>query len=453
MMGGAAVAGGEDQATAFINPAGITRIPGQSFSFSTVAVEMKNRTVKSALDPSAGLQLKDADSSQLQVKILPNTFCLFLDGPPQSTLSRKSRHKYALCAAGTEREEFDFTQNDTAGSSSDIQTTGAAHDTSMKFVRSTLALSWGLQLNRDTSIGVTTRVDNARFQDRSSASAFISDGNTGVMQAVQLSRNAWSWDTSLVVGLTSHINRVLTLGVSLTTPSQHLFGSYEGHSSVARTWDDRQSLVQDSGDFRYNHPGSIRMGLAFNWPRLTLEVNGSFYGPQKQLARATYDRTASLVTQDDTLVTTTERTTIAERGRAVTNLALGAEFFLQRDFSIVAGLHSDFSGLQKRQDAAPTNVLFRQEKDMYYASVGVSTYRKSGRLLLGLRGHYGAGTILIADAAAATPKMVSLGQSQWGLSLVVSGEISFRSVRDTAVRAATPLANISSSDDEKEGQK
>src|SRR5690606_37357065 len=45
MMGGASTARGSDGAVLFTNPAGITRIPGESFSFGTVAAAFSQRFV------------------------------------------------------------------------------------------------------------------------------------------------------------------------------------------------------------------------------------------------------------------------------------------------------------------------------------------------------------------------------------------------------------------------
>jgi len=449
MMGGAVVAMGEDEATAFVNPAGITRIPGQSFSFSTFAITIRNRSMSSPLDASDRLDLDDTNVNRLQLRILPNTFCLFLDGPPKDTYSGRSRHKYAICGASTEREEFDFTRarRDVNGS----MASATSHATNMKFVRSTVAASWGLALSRDTSIGVTFRTDNTRFRDDTNATAYAAEGNAGRLQTVMRSTLALSWDTSVVIGLTSYLSRNITLGASLTTPSQHLLGRYTGLSSTSSTGGLPHSTTQDTGDFRYNHPGSLRLGLGFTWPRLLVELDGSFYGPQKQLARANFDRATAFVQGAGITdgasagMGNSLRASIVERGRPVTNLSLGTEYFLERDFALIAGLQTDFSGIHPRETSPPTDVLFRQEKDSYHAAIGVSTYGEQGRLLLGIRGQFSRGSVLMADAALQEPAFVALPQSEWALSVVLAGQVSFRTVRDAA-RAAAPRGNAGGSE-------
>jgi hypothetical protein len=111
---------------------------------------------------------------------------------------------------------------------------------------------------------------------------------------------------------------------------------------------------------------------------------------------------------------------------------------------VLVGVQTDFSALENRQDQRPADTLFRQRKDAVHASIGAATYGKAGSLLLGLKGFLAGGEILMADAAAPAPSFVSVSQSEWGLSLVVAGQISFESVRDTAARATRPLKAVPS---------
>lgn len=451
MMGGAAVARGSDGATAFVNPAGITRIPGESFSFSTFAVQMSSRTISNSLDPSGLLAIRDPDSLDLRVNILPNTFCLFLDGPPKDDYSGKSRHKYGVCAADAEKEEFFLSQNKTGSPISQLITTNSL-TTQMKFTRSSVAFSWGFQVLDSTSIGVTARIDNSRFEDQTTVTAaFVADSlSAAEMATVTQSRSSSSWDSAITVGFTHNLSRIVTLGASLTTPSQHILGFLDGSEAHAPVDGDLKTLVQDKGDFRYNQPSTLRLGLAFSWPTLNFEVNGNFYGAQNVLAQAEFDRTTTAV-RGGALVDQQERKgSITEQSKPVVNLAAGIEAFLDPDFSIVAGIQSDFSGLESRRDMRPADTLFRQRKDAVHAALGVAKYGSKGSILVGLRGYYSAGEVLIADATQELPTFRALPQIDWGLGFVVSGQISFEAVRDTAVRAASPFVKLRKSASEEE---
>lgn len=201
------------------------------------------------------------------------------------------------------------------------------------------------------------------------------------------------------------------------------------------------------------------MGLAFSWPRLVVEVDGVFYGPQSHLARANFDRTittiqgSGIVQDSGGGVGATLRGSLVEKGAPVTNVGVGAEYFLKQNFSVVTGLQTDFSGIHPRVSTVPSGVLFRQQNDSYHASLGMTSYGPSGRLLLGVRGQYSRGTILMADATLQEPKFIALPQREWGFTFVVSGSLSFRAVRDAAARATGPLIQPADQNRRKRGDK
>jgi len=438
LMGGAAVATGSDEATAFINPAGITRVPGTSFSFSTVAIHLASRHINNAVDPSQNLKVEHPDAGKLTLRFIPNTFCLFLNGPPKDDFSHRSRHKYSLCAASTERERLSFSQNRFDAEAEQFK--GTSQSTSTEFVKSSVALSWGIELDRRTSLGMTFRVDNSRYQDHSGSVDFAGNTGYGMYQSLSLSRSAWSWDTSVTVGITSNISRVVTLGAALTTPSQHLLGRYTSQTLVALRTPQGYGVVQDDGDFRYNNPGSLRLGLGFSWPKLTIEVNGSFYGPQQQRARANFDRRLVAFDENSTTATESGRASVTEKGKPITNLSVGAEYFISPDFSVLGGASTDFSGLYNRTNQAPGDMLFRQSRDAVLGSVGLTSYGRRGRLLLGLQGQYSWGKALVADPSLVQPEFVALDQSYWSLAFVISGQINLLTVFEAAEKAVGPLA-------------
>lgn len=440
MMGGAGVARGADGATAFMNPANITRIPGEQFSFSTFAVSVGAHQIYGSIDPGGQLQLRNPNSNDLDVNIIPNTFCLFLDGPPRDNYSGKSRHKYGVCAADTEREAF-FVSANRLNNVPGEGLAATSQITTLRFARSTLALAWGLELMPGTAIGVTLKAENSRLEDQTSATAFSNFSEGAMMQTLTHARKSSSWDSAILIGLSHEVSRRVTLGAAFTTPSLHLIGFHTGVESLIPEEGGSRSLIQDDGDFSYNQSGHLRLGLAFAWPRLNLEINGSFYGAQRSLAQATFDRRIVTTDGDEAQVQST-RGSITERGKPVVNLLAGAEYFLQNDFSVIAGVQSDFSGLHPRQDARPADTLFRQSKDAVHASLGVASYGAAGSLLLGFRTSYAWGEVLFADAARSAPTFVALPQTEWNVSLIVSGQISFEAVRDTALRAAEPLKTI-----------
>ena len=436
MMGGAGVARGSDGATAFINPAGLARIPGESFSFSTFAVELATRKVEGQLDPNGALDLASNDATSISVGLLPQTFCLFLDGPPRDHTTVRSRHKYGMCAQDTEGDTFLFANN----VRNPGEDAGISQTTRLRWAKSTLALAWALQLLPETAIGVTVRADASRLEDHSSTTTFTPSGTGTDLYTLDQTRTSVSWDVGVTVGLTHQISRFATLGASLSSPSQHVYGYHDGTEAFHTSDGNINTLVQDVGGFRYSPPANLRLGLGFAWPGFNFEVDASYYGSSAQLAVASFDRfVVGNVNGVPLGGGPTQKREIVERAQPVVNFMVGAETFVSRDFSIMLGAQTDFSALPTRVEGDPANVLFRQARDVFHGSIGVASYRSSGALILGLRGFYATGSVLSAGPPSTNPTFVAFPQTEWSVSLVVSGQISFEAVRDAALRAATPL--------------
>lgn len=428
MMGGASTARGSDGAVLFTNPAGITRIPGESFSFGTVAAAFSHRFVDNITDPNEEYGFKQPGTNELDFRILPNTFCLFLDGAPTNRNSQKSRHKYGICVADVEQETFLSNENRESSQGA------LSISTRSQFRRSTAVASWGVELMRGTSIGVSARLENSGLDDTTNESVIGSDGSS---QIFGYSRRGLSWDSSITIGVSQLVSKHVTLGASLTTPSQHIIGFYKGSNSVLNGGDAGVALNQDDGDYSYNTPAAVRLGVAFAWPSFNLEFDANIYAADEAVSRARFTRTsfndASSGSGDVT------RAELTERARPVTNISLGIERFIQRDFSILAGFQTDFTGIAPRVDGNAADTLFRQERDSYSFAIGVSSYGSAGSILLGLRGTYSDGTILVPDPASAQGAFRALPQMRYTIALILAGQLSFEGVRDTALRAASPL--------------
>lgn len=445
MMGGAAVARGSDGAVLFLNPAGITRIPGESFSFGTVAMQFTERLYRGAIDPTGALDVERRTTHDLDFRVLPNTFCLFLDGPPKDAYSVRSRHKYGICVADIEQESFMLTQNERNPN------TALALATRMNFRRVAAVASWGVELRPGTSLGVSARVENTTLDDATTSSGLTRPEFGDFRRTTDFSRRSISWDSGVTIGVTQLVTKNITLGLSLATPTQHIIGYHKGISSLADVANSRTELVQDEGDFIYNQPAVLRLGMAFTWPSFNLEVAGSFYSAQDSLAVARFNRSEFDESQGVTTRDSRTRAEISERARPITNIGLGIESFIERDFSILAGFQTDFSGLVERRDQRTVSTLFRQERDAFHVSLGVASYGQRGSILIGVRGTYSSGTILMLDPVGETSTFRPLPQTLYSISMVLSGQLSFEGVRDTAMRAASPFLTTTDVRDEDEG--
>jgi hypothetical protein len=373
MMGGAAVARGSDGAVLFLNPAGITRIPGESFSFGTVALQFSHRFYVGAADPSGKFEFATPRTNELELKVLPNTFCVFLDGPHKDEYSMRSRHKFGICVADVEQETI--TVNDNRENEAAV----ASLASRAQFRRTTSVATWGVELQRGTNVGVSARLENSGFDDNTTAQQVLP--NLSRVTTMSHSRRDMSWDSSITLGITQAIGKRLTLGAAFTSPSQHIIGWHDGSDSVFDLVGGGSRLTQEDGDYAYNVPASLRLGLAFAWPRLNAEISGHFYAAESALSRARFRRkhfdTSSGV---PALLGGEERLELVEAARPVTNLSLGLEAFVERDFSVLAGLQTDFSALAPRRPSYGEDTMFRQSRDAISGSVGVATYTERGTL-------------------------------------------------------------------------
>jgi len=105
-------------------------------------------------------------------------------------------------------------------------------------------------------------------------------------------------------------------------------------------------------------------------------------------------------------------------------VGLGVEVPIRPTWSIVSGVLTDFGGLRQRQNGTLVDEnLFRNRIDSVHASLGVAWTPRAGSVLLGVRGFYGEGEMAVTDQRVIPPPRVAAPQSQWGLSLVVSGQL------------------------------
>jgi hypothetical protein len=433
MMGGAAVARGSDGAVLFLNPAGITRIPGESFSFGTVALSFSHRFYSGAADPDANFKFSRPITNELELRVLPNTFCVFLDGPHKDEYSLRSRHKFGVCVADLEQDNILINDN------RDNSRAAVSLASRVQFRRTTSVATWGVELMRGTNVGVSARLDNSGLDDATTAEQILPDLSR--LTSMSHARRGVSWDSSVTLGLTHAVGKHLTVGASLTTPSQHIIGWHDGSDSMFDVARGTSVLSQEEGDYSYNMPGCLRLGLAFSWPRLNLEIDGHFYAGEPALSRARFQRKVIELDQAGapSLMRSEGRFEVLEAARPVTNLSFGLEAFVQKDFSVLAGVQTDFTALAPRQPTSGEETMFRQSRDAISGALGVATYTERGTILLGLRGTYSEGTILMPDPSGVSSSFFVLPQTRYVISVVLSGHLSLEGVRDTAMRAAAPF--------------
>lgn len=434
LMGGTGVANGSDAAAPLQNPATIVSVEGTSFVFSTFFLQATGRSLGVDRDLVAEVDRGAASLDQTQVRVLPNSTCLFFDlrkVPGQA----QGHHKASICIAEPEAQSFELGTSvlgeSTAGRSGFQQ-----RFVSQVFSKKVYALGWAVALSDRVSIGVNPMLEEVGFRDTEGVASVLAEsnledavGSPGKSTSNVLVRRASSYAGSLLVGARWRVGSGFALGASLQSPSLHFWGNYSASRSLEATTSSAEQYAQDKGSMRFDYPLRVALGLSGHVGKVRFEVDGYFHGGRGDFAAV--DAKRSMVNLDGGVIEEAATTDLAIREgvRPVANLSLGVEVPVRPTWSIVAGVLTDFGGLRPRQGRSLVDdTLFRSRLDAVHGSVGVAWTPPAGSVLLGLRGFYGQGEFAVTDPRTLPPTWIASPQSQWGLALVISGQLTLEMI-------------------------
>jgi len=430
LMGGTGVAAGTDAAAPLQNPATTVGIEGTSFVFSTFFMQLTNRSVGADREVVAEVDRGGAELDQFQFRVLPNSTCLFFDlrkVPGQI----KGHHKGSICLAEPETQSFELTTT-VVGESQAGRSGFQQRFITQTYSKKVYSVGWAMSLSDAVSIGVTPMIEEVGFRDfEGIASVLTNDatldeavGSAGQSITSVLARRASTFAVSALAGVRWRLSDAFSMGASLHSPSWHLWGSYSGSRSSESAVTPLEQYAQETGSARFTYPMRLALGIAGRLPGVNFEANGYYHEGRSDFAQVQANR--SVVTLADGIITEagTEPTIYQEAVRPVANFGLGVEVPFMPEWAIVSGVLTDFGGLHPRQNGSLVDqTLFRNRMDAVHASVGVAWTPRAGNVLLGLRGFYGEGEMAVTDPRVVPPMRIAAPQSQWGLSLVVSGQI------------------------------
>ena len=241
-----------------------------------------------------------------------------------------------------------------------------------------------------------------------------------------------------------HVDDAQVLGASVSTPTLHLVGNYNGTTSVqtqqpATPMSAASNLAQLTtltGGFSAPVPIRLAVGAGSQTRRLRIEGDASAYLPITHLASAdvTTQTTSNVagVTQG-----TASSTTLLMDGRPVVDVALGAEYFLTPGFSVLGGASIDFTGLPPlssqvitpSQGVAPE--LAETRMHQVAGTFGIGSYGDGSELLIGTQFSYGWGTSIAFDPFIDPVRVTTVNTHTYGLMLVIAGGASISAFRRT----------------------
>lgn len=434
LTGGTGVVSGTDAAAPLQNPATTVSIEGTSFVFSTFFVQLSGRRLDAQPNQVTQVDRGSDVLSQTQFRVLPTSTCLFFDlGERRS--GQVGHHKFSVCIAEPESENFEL-------SSSILATTNGERSgfqnrfISQEFSKKVYAAGWATTVSPGLSLGVTAMLEDVSLKDTEALATLVAEtevpsqalGQPGEQATDVLFRKAHSFGVSALVGLRYQLSDKFGMGLSLQTPTLPLVGSYSGAWSTESVPGDDEEYQRESGSARFVYPLRLALGVAGTLGKSRFEINGYFHSSRNDFLQvnATRDRvrlTQGQISQVDYGDSVVHR----ESTRPVANVGLGLEVPLRREWSLLFGFLTDFSGLRPRPERQAADAeLFRNRTDLVHGSLGVAWTPPIGSLLFGTRFYYGEGELALADATGVPPVLQAYKQSRWGLSLVLSGQLSLQ---------------------------
>jgi hypothetical protein len=448
LMGGTGIALGRDGAGPFLNPATMGHIDDSGVAFSVNFYSFQSSHLSGFHQPGpvdanryGALSLPNTSLDTSRVDALPSTLCLFLTIGPWGDKApidqreprphRKGHEKLAACIASPERMQLSATAQAYAGDSVGLHASQAL-SVSQFWNRVYVGPSYSIYVSDDVAVGASLFGVGTIASSTWSIDTLVQDtlGN-GVSSAYDTGASAYSVDLAAVLGLLWHIDDRQVLGLSLSTPSLHALGHYQGTTSLqAIDATSNATLTTSSGDYQAPPPMRIGVGLGGDLGTVRVEGDATAYIPVVKLA------SANVATQQTTLVgRTTSSNTIAQSltvpGRPIVDAALGIEGFLSPTFSLLAGASTDLSALQPLPSSPEVGTLAESRMNRVTASFGIGSYGDGSELLLGTQLSYGWGQSIAVNPYVSPPSLALVDQKTFGAMIVVAGGVSLSAFKRT----------------------
>lgn len=435
LLGGSGVALGVDGAAPILNPANLSRIGDSSLAFSSRLFRHSWSKMSALHQPTApdgafaGASVDDPSLSRTQLSALPDTTCYFF-GP--SGGEERAKLRIGICLAKTEALDLS------------VEAVNSSFDTPAGTLRQTraLAIDWsnrafgpsvGFPLSEDVSVGFSLNILRARLKEHSSVSSLL-DSGAGVITSGNYSSYGQSWDLALQAGITYFADPHWTLGLSVRSPTLHLFDGYDAGFSSANSGGDGV-LATQSGSFVVAPPVRFNAGVGFELGWLRAEVDLFLHTPRSRYVEidAQGERTQVTGAAATSSSFSDQR---QEDSHAMLNAAVGVETFLDRDLSLLFGFATDRSAVPQITAANVDQRIFHSSMDYVRASAGFASYTGYGDLVFGVRYDHGSGSLGVLSG---NQDVARWGVSEWqddAVVLVFAGRVDLHTIRSTAGKIA-----------------
>lgn len=447
-MGNTGVALGRDGASPFLNPATVVGINDRRLAFSVNFLALQINHFKdwhqpSSVDPRFGdVALGERSISSSRITTVPSTLCLFLSlsalKDPAAKLKddptpwKGGRQKVTVCLATLESEDINVPALSVHAPTA-AGTTAQDVSLSRKWNRVQVGPSYSAQVNDKLSLGASLQVAYTTLsfiQDASGLTSTI-DGSA-VHSALGSAGNGSSVDLTAILG-TTYVLGGVTFGASIQIPSLHLFGNYAAtlHQSFDAGTDSAATLARGSGSFRAKPPVRLAVGVGKAFERFTIEADASFnFGYREALSSAVHMESTS--TTNNALTTSTFDATYSARALPVLNAAVGGEFFMTPQLSVLGGLWTNLSPFAplKPEPAPSLANLVQGRAHRLGLSLGLGSYGDGGELLFGTQFGYGWGQTIVANLYSVPNDWSVVNSSNFSALFILAGSTNLRAIKN-----------------------
>jgi hypothetical protein len=447
-MGNTGTALAVDGAAPFLNPATIVRMDEHRFAFSVNFYQWSNTRFSNWHQPGTvdtaqfgNLALSNTSISSGGFNVLPSTLCLFLtlsDGAAAPSESESSLHpgrqKLSACLGSTENQGVSFTALPFTGTTP-LGLTTQAQSLVQSWSRFYGGPSYSVSITHHLALGASLHVvyTNDSFAFASSAITTSAMGG-GVQSSFGVAGGGNSLDLAATLGAIYRVG-AYTAGVSMAFPAVHVSGSYTGtlDSQYTAGTAGTATISEGTGSFSAGPPVRVAMGAGAEWGRLTMEADAAIVIPAPNGFTASASGTTATLAAGK-LSATAFQSTFGVREHVVANPGIGAEFFVNKTFSVIAGASLNMTLEPPLSPALGVGTLVEERQSVGVVSAGVGSYSEGGSLLLGVQVGHGWGQSLAANPYVTPNQWAVVDTSSYSVLVILAGSTSLRSLGHAAAR-------------------
>ncbi|HVH41179.1 MAG TPA: hypothetical protein VM925_02515 [Labilithrix sp.] len=444
LLGGTGVVFGRDTGGTFLNPATAVRIDKNRLSFSVDFYYLslvnsgswyqpgtidKPRFGDVAVDGNTAVSAFDFDS-------LPGSLCLFFGVGDLPFLARKAsaelrarQARLGICLASTIYNAFTFNAEDYE-QRTPTGVSRQAHNLRQTFRRISVGPTYSMYVDNQLTIGASLHASRSSHRSIIGATATTYGGDAGPISTMvyRVSRGD-SHELTATIGATYRISKRQTIGISIASPSFHLFGSggvnHQTDYRGAGVGADTSSFAAD-GAFVTRTPPRVAIGTGVEGSWGSAELNVAFHAPLGAAYSADLEGRSLRIAPDDSVSDREEKVHLSTRALGAVNFGVGGEVFTSPRISLLGGFNTDTS-------IVPRGAL-EQDPFNYYpsrmhriaTSFGVGSHGAGGDLLIGTELSYGWGERLTPNSYQLPPRLDRADQELFGFLFVLAGSTSFR---------------------------